>query len=386
VGTLSSESNSPLTGLSNHKHSQPFTPTTSPTTPKFPSDQGFQVELRRRVDHYFKSTGRQERDCWQMYLKSAIILIWFASSYFLLVFVSANWWQTGLAAIALAFSMAAIGFSIQHDGGHQAYSKYPWINKLASMSLDMIGGSSYLWHWQHVVYHHTYVNVTGQDTDIDLGMVGRLSPHQPRRRYHRYQHLYLWFLYGLMAVRWQLWGDFKALYDGKIGDHKIPRMKGWNYLLFFSGKAIAFSFAFVLPLCYHSIWIVLPVYLFVTFVVGIVMSVVFQLAHCVEEAEFPMPKQEDHRMEQSWAIHQVETTVDFARRSRSLTWLLGGLNFQIEHHLFPRICHIHYPALSQIVEQTCKEFGVRYVTHQSFASGIGSHYRWLRRMGQSEPT
>ena len=149
---------------------------------KFGTNNGFQVELRRRVDEYFRTTGRRQRDCPQMYLKTAIILACFAASYVLLVFVAQAWWQALPLAILLGLAMAAIGFNVQHDGGHQAYSDHPWVNKLMAMTLDLIGGSSYLWHWKHDVFHHTYVNITGHDADIDLGFLGRLTPHQKRLR------------------------------------------------------------------------------------------------------------------------------------------------------------------------------------------------------------
>jgi linoleoyl-CoA desaturase len=85
-----------------------------------------------------------------------------------------------------------------------------------------------------------------------------------------------------------------------------------------------------------------------------------------------------------WAVHQVETTVDFARGSRVLTWLLGGLNFQIEHHLFPRMCHVNYPAIAPVVEQTCRDYGVDYKQNATLCSALRSHYRWLRAMGRSD--
>jgi linoleoyl-CoA desaturase len=321
-----------------------------------------------------------------MYLKTAVILAWFATSYALLVFVVPTWWLAAPLSISLAFAISAVGFSIQHDGSHNAYSRYSWVNRLARMSLDLIGASSYLWRWKHVVFHHTYTNVDGQDTDIAPGAVARLSPHQPRRWFHRWQHLYLWPLYGVTAAAWHLYGDFKEVVLGSIGPHKIPRPRGWDLAVFLLGKAVSVGLLLVIPMLVHSWWVVLAFYAVVTAVVGIVLTVVFQLAHCVAEAEFPLPADGGRRMEDAWAIHQVQTTVDFARRSRVLCWLLGGLNFQVEHHLFPGVCHIHYPALSRIVESTCQEFGVRYTVHESFLGGISSHYRWLRALGQSEPT
>jgi linoleoyl-CoA desaturase len=319
-----------------------------------------------------------------MYLKTAVILAWLATSYAMLVFVVPTWWLAAPLAISMAFAISAIGFSIQHDGSHNAYSRFGWVNKLTAMSLDLIGASSYLWKWKHIVLHHTYPNVDGQDTDIDPGAAARLSPHQPRRWFHRWQHLYLWPLYGITAARWHLWGDFKEVAKGAIGPHKIPRPRGWDLVVFFMGKAVSIILMLVIPMLVHSWWVVLLFYLVVTVVAGIVLTVVFQLAHCVGEADYPLPAEATLVMENAWAVHQVRTTVDFARDSRVLCWLLGGLNFQVEHHLFPQICHIHYPALSRIVEATCEEYGVRYSNHGSFVQAVGSHYRWLRALGRED--
>ena len=349
---------------------------------KFGQGHAFQRALRRRVEEHFRATGHRQRDCWQMYVKTAILVAGFAGSYVLLVLGAQTWWQGLLLAMLLGLFAAEIGFNIQHDGGHQAYSNLPWINKLMAMTLELIGGSSYLWRWKHVVLHHTYVNITGHDTDIDLGLLGRLTPHQERQRYHRWQHLYLWPLYGLLAIKWQLVDDFRKLIGGRISNQPFPRPTGWELVIFVAGKGIFFSVAFGIPLLFHSVGVVLFYYVVAGLVAGMALSVVFQVAHCVEEAEFPLPRANPGSIDQAWAIHQVETTVDFARRSRVVTWLVGGLNFQIEHHLFPRISHVNYPAMSKLVEETCRDFGVRYTEFTSFRAGIASHFRWLRRMGR----
>ena len=349
--------------------------------PTFANGNAFQLELRRRVEEYFRTTGRRPRDCWQMYLKTAIFLAGFAVLYTLLVFVDQTWWQGLLLAVLLGLSAAGIGFNIQHDGGHQAYSNHPWVDKLMAMTLELIGGSSHLWRWKHVVLHHTYVNITGHDTDIDLGLLARLTPHQRSLPYHRRQHLYLWPLYGLLAIKWQLLDDFRQLISGRMSNQPFPGPKGRELVIFIAGKAIFFTMAFGIPLLFHSIGVVLLYYGVAGLVAGMALSVVFQVAHCVEEAEFPLPRDETGRVEHAWAIHQAETTVDFARRSRVVAWLIGGLNFQIEHHLFPRLCHVNYPAISKLVEETCREFGIKYTEHRSFRAGLASHFRWLRRMG-----
>jgi len=347
----------------------------------FRRDTAFHKELRRRVDDYFHSSDRNPRDCPAMYLKTAIILAVFSGLYSLLVFVAVSWWQALPLAVLLGLSIAAIGFNIEHDGSHHSYSNHVWINRLAAMTMDLIGASSYVWHWKHVVVHHTYVNITGHDADIDIAFFGRLTPHQKRFRLHRWQHFYLWPLYGLNVIKWHLYDDFRDVILGRIGATRMPRPKRSELLGFVGGKALFLTLAFGLPLLNHPLWMVLLFYALTVSLAGVVVSVVFQLAHCVEEAEFPLPQEDSGSMENAWAIHQVETTVDFARRSRVESWLLGGLNFQIEHHLFPRVCHVNYPAISKLVEQTCRDFGVRYGEHTSFRAGLSSHFRWLRRMG-----
>ena len=347
----------------------------------FARDNAFHIEVRRRVDDYFRSSGKRERDCLAMYFKSAIILTVFAGLYLSLVFVANTWWQAVPLALLLALAIAAIGFNIEHDGSHNSYSNHKWINRLMAMTLDLIGASSYVWHWKHVVVHHTYVNITGHDADIDVGFFGRLTPHQKRLGFHRWQHFYLWPLYGLNVIKWHLYDDFRDVILGRISAMRMPRPKGWELVGFVGGKLLFFSLAFGIPLLIHPVWMVLAYYLLTVSLAGLVVSVVFQLAHCVEEAEFPIPQENSRSIENGWAVHQVETTVDFARRNRVESWLLGGLNFQIEHHLFPRVCHVHYPAISKIVEETCREFDISYGEHRSFSSGLVAHFRWLRNMG-----
>ncbi len=349
---------------------------------KFAGRDGFQAELRNRVQAYFDTTGLPVRDCARMYVKTAIIMAWLAGSYVLLVGFATTWWQALPLAISLGMAMSAVGFSIQHDGGHGAYSGRSWINRAMALTLDLLGGSSYVWAKKHNSVHHTYSNITDHDDDINIGFFGRLSPHQPRYWVHRWQHIYLWALYGLLPIKWQLYDDFRDVLLGRVGQYRFPRPRGLDLVIFVGGKVIFFALAFALPLYLHSAWAVLGCYLAASFAQGVALSVVFQLAHCVEEAAFPLPNEDTGKMENAWAIHQVQTTVDFAQGNRWLSWFCGGLNFQIEHHLFPQICHLHYPAIAPIVEQTCQDFGITYSTHVTFRSSLASHYRWLKRMAK----
>jgi linoleoyl-CoA desaturase len=248
----------------------------------------------------------------------------------------------------------------------------------------MLGGSSYYWARKHNVIHHTYPNITGHDDDIELGILGRLSPHQQYLSFHRLQHFYLWFLYGFIAIKWQFYDDFRDLLRGRIGVHSVVRPRGQELAIFLAGKVFFIVMGFVVPMMLHPWWQVLAVYMGVSFFQGVMLSIVFQMAHCVEEAAFPMPESDTGRMASSFAIHQIETTVDFAPNNLLLSWFVGGLNYQIEHHLFPQVCHIHYKAISPLVRETCEEFGIRYNVHPSFMSGLASHYRWLRRLALAE--
>lgn len=356
----------------------------SPPSPErlgFNHDNTFQRELRRRVEADFKARGCGQRDSAQMYLKTAIILAVFASAYVGLVWFAHTWWQATVLTLLLGTAMAGIGFNVMHDGGHQAYSERRWVNKLMAFTLDLVGGSSYIWQWKHARYHHTYVNIAQHDSDIDLGVLGRLSPDQPRRPWHRFQHIYLWVLYTVTAIRWHLYGDFRDMLTGRIGERPFTRPRGWDLLAFVLGKVAFFTLAFGLPLRVHPLGTVVLFYAAVSGVAGFLLAIVFQLAHVVEEADFPRPSEASSQMDTPWAIHQLQTTVDFARDNRVLSWLIGGLNFQVEHHLFVRISHVHYPAVAKVVEATCREFGVPYHAHRSFLAGVASHYRWLRALG-----
>jgi linoleoyl-CoA desaturase len=343
--------------------------------PKFVPHEELHRVIRERVDEYFRETG--------LYLKGALATAWLAASYVLLVFVADTRWQATLSAASLGAAIAYVGFNVMHDGAHGAYSARAWVNKLAGSTLDLLGGSSYIWERKHNIVHHTYANITGYDDDIDLGWLGRVSPQQKRRVLHRYQHIYIWPFYGLVPFKWFLYDDYRDALRARIGRHRIARPRGGDLALFVGGKLTFAALAFGVPLLRHPLGAVVLGYLGVFAVEGVVMGVVFQLAHCVGDASFPMPDPETGRMSTGWAAHQVQTAVDYARGSPFVSWFVGGLSYQIEHHLLPHISHVHYPALAGIVERTCREFGVRYKARQTFSAAIVAHYRWLREMGRA---
>jgi linoleoyl-CoA desaturase len=341
----------------------------------------FQTRLRCRVDDHFREAGRRRRDLWQWYVKAASILAAFAVSYTLLVFFASGWWQAAGLTVVLALATVGIGFNIMHDGGHGAVSRHRFVNRAMAHSLDVVGGSSYLWRWKHGVLHHNYANITGHDMDVAVGMLARFTPHQPSYAHQRWQHWYVWVLYGLLAMKWHFYDDFRTLVLGRIGPHPIPRPRGRDLALLIACKLSFFVLAFGIPLLLHPVWVVAAAYGLFAVVLGLSLSVVFQLAHCVEQAAFPLVAEGVRSVDSAWAVHQVQTTVNFGHGNGFATWLLGGLNYQIEHHLFPEINHCNYPAISGLVRDTCREFGIAYNEHESLWAGVRSHFRWLRRMG-----
>jgi len=349
--------------------------------PKFGGDNGFYKTLKTRADDFFEASGLRRRGSPRMYVQTAIILLWFGASYGFLVFVADTWWQGGLLAASLALAIVGIGFSVQHDANHGAYSNKESVNRLLGITLDLLGASSYVWKWKHNVFHHTYTNLTGADEDIQIGPLGRLAPGQPRLRIHRVQQFYLWLLYGFMLAKWQFVDDLKNLVQGRIALNRMPRPGRAALAGLVAGKVGFLTWAFVVPLLFHPWWVVLVFYGATSFAVAIILSTVFQSAHCNAHVFFP-PLSDSGDVANSWAIHEVESTVDFARGRPLLTWYLGGLNYQIEHHLFPKVSHVHYPRLAAIVEATCKEFGVRYTVHAGFFGAVSSHWKWLRSMGR----
>jgi len=351
---------------------------------RFAGSKDFHQELRRRVDAWFAESGRSKRDNRSMYLKSAIILAGFFSIWAVLVFSANAWWQAVPLAILLGLAVAGIGFNIEHDGGHGAYSNRRWINRASALTLDLIGGSSYLWRWKHAVFHHTYVNIKDFDADIDLGVLFRLSPHHTRFAHQRVQHWYALPLYGVMAMKWHFYDDFRDLVSGRMGTQPYPRPRGWDLFALIAGKLVFFTLAFGIPLLVHPFGTVAIFYALVAAVAGITLSIVFQLAHCVEHADFVEPQEGSDEIATAWAVHQAQSTVNFARDNRLAAWYLGGLNFQIEHHLLPGICHVNYPALAPLVKRTCEEFGVRYAEFPSFTSGVMAHFEWLKQMGRPD--
>lgn len=353
---------------------------------KFSHESKLMVQLRGRVREYFESNSLPRDGGWAMVRKSATIVGWAVTTYLLLLFWAQAWWQFALLSVSMGLSLSAVGFSIQHDGGHGAYSRHRWVSRLAAFALDLCGGSSYMWHHKHNVLHHTYPNVEGADDDISQAPWLRLSRADELRSFHRHQHWYSWALYGVIPPKWILVDDFVRMFTQRAAARRIPPPKGKTLATLLLGKVLAYSWLIVIPLAVHGPSLgLLAVYMTIAWVWGVTLATAFQLAHCTETAEFAPWPVTGEPLAYPWAEHQLATTVDFAQDSWLVTWFIGGLNYQIEHHLFPKVCHLHYPAISKIVREVCEEQGIEYRVHPSMLAALRAHIVYLKRVGSQQP-
>jgi linoleoyl-CoA desaturase len=322
----------------------------------------------------------------QVQRKALIIGGWYLVSYLLVVF-AASWPMGILACTSLALAMAGVGFNIQHDANHNALfdtgrsKRLSPANRMAGWSMYALGGSSRRWIAGHVHVHHSATNVVGKDDDIELAPFGRLAPQQRHRPWHRFQHLYLWALYCATAVA-IMGSDIKSIVAESLrGDPADRRGRRREYLQLGLTKA-AFAFAMLgVPLLFHPWWVVALGATFTLSITGLLLGVVFQMAHAVEEAEF---RRAGDRGDVRWHEWQVRSTVDFCHGdgavARMLTWYIGGLNFQTEHHLFPQVPHTAYPVIAPVVREVCRDFGVPHRVQPNLRRAVASHYRHLRRL------
>lgn len=352
-------------------------------SPKFASvPHSFHTELKKRVREYFEEVGKATTGNYSLFIKAILLTIAFLFIYVHLIYFTPSAPWAIIECILLGGIVAAIGFNVMHDGAHGSFSKYKWVNVLAAFSLNILGGNSFMWNIKHNIIHHSFTNVDGVDDDIDLQPWMRMSSGQKRYRLHRFQHFYFWFLYSLFYLFWIFVLDFQKYFNKKIGNFPLKKMNWKDHLIFWSFKIVHYFLFIGIPIYKVGFTHWLIGFLVFASVAGLVLSLVFQLAHTVEHTSFPAVNSEDGKMEDEWAIHQLKTTANFATKNKLVCWLLGGLNFQIEHHLFPKISHIHYPAISKVIKKACLEYGVTYIEYKRVHNALASHIIFLKQMGK----
>lgn len=337
--------------------------------------------LKANVDNYFKTNKIEPTGNFKLYLKTILLALSAITIYTILVFFTPAVWISVLLCSLFGFTLAGIGFNVMHDGAHGSYSNKKWINNLGAFTLNMMGGSSYIWKIKHNINHHTFTNIEGLDSDIDIKFWMRLHKDQEYHWFHRFQYIYFLFFYGISYFMWVYYLDFAKYFSSKISTTSLRKMALKDHINFWISKIVYTAFFIVIPIFMVGLIPTIVGYSIIVVVCGITISIVFQLAHVVEDTQFPMPAEGTNKIDNEWAIHQVLTTADFATHNKAISWFVGGLNFQVVHHLFPKISHIHYPNISAIIRDTCKQYNVPYKEYPTFLSAVRSHIMQLKQLG-----
>lgn len=362
--------------------------TTSPKKIKFIPVEAktFYATLNKRVNAYFKEASISKNANTAMYIKTINMLLIYFVPYALILLQVGPPWLWLIFAFIMGVGKATIGMAVMHDANHGSYFKKANANKWMGYTLNAVGGSSTNWRIQHNVLHHTYTNIDGHDEDISPAGLVRFSPHAPYHKIHRWQHFYTWPLYLIQTFFWILLKDWRKLaeYQSKGLLKAQKQNAAWEWTKLVATKVIYVAYILVIPALLLPVsfgWIFLG-FCIMHAVAGFGLAVVFQCAHVVEETEFPLPDETDGNIKNAWAVHQLATTMNFAPKNWVLNWFIGGLNYQVEHHLFPHICHVHYPNISSIVKETALEFNLPYYQKRSFRGAIISHYNMLKSLGK----
>jgi linoleoyl-CoA desaturase len=359
-------------------------------TIKFSTDDIIQKQfvsaLRKNVAIYFKENGISTKGNGLMYLKAVVLLTAYILPFIIILTQELKLWQFFLMFLLMGIGEAGVGMSVMHDAAHGAFSTKKWVNSFFASTMFLLGSNTFNWKIQHNILHHTFTNIFGYDQDIETKAVLRLSDHAPLKKFHKYQYVYAFLFYGLMTISKLVTDVGQLIAFNKSG---ITREQNHNpsieILKLIIVKLIYFSILIVLPLSITDFvwWQLLIGFSLMHLMAGIIMSTIFQMAHIVDGAEQPLPDK-NGVINCEWAVHELNTTSNFAPKNKLLNWYAGGLNYQIEHHLFPNTCHIHYKKIAPIVERTAREFGISYNQKQSFNEALLSHINRLKELGNSK--
>lgn len=348
-----------------------------------PGEQRFIAEMKDRVQSYFRERGISPKANGAMVLKTVIMIALVAGPYAAIMSNRLSPWMMLALCVVMGVGVAGCGFSIAHDALHGAYSSRRRVNEWLGLIFDLNGGSSYMWKITHNVIHHTYTNIQGIDEDLDVSPLLRLSPTSPHRPMHRYQHWYVLAAYSMTTLFWVFVKDFQYLARRDLGPYRNIVHPTREVVKLLAMKAIYYSYMIVAPLLVLDIawWHFAIGFVALHVTAGLILSLVFQLAHVIE-GPVQFAAREQPVMTDAWFVHEMKTTANFARSNRLLCWYVAGLNFQVEHHLFPKVCSVHYPAICQIVQDVAERHGVPYHHHPTFRGALRSHWRMLKRFGQ----
>ncbi len=342
----------------------------------------FFTGLKKEVDAYFNTNNIKKTGDFRLYAKTAILIPLAVTLYVSLLIVSMPMWVFIIASCILGLALASIGFNVMHDACHGSYSSKKWVNDVMGYTINTLGGNAFIWKQKHNIIHHTYVNVDGLDDDIAKSPLIRQCHTQKWVPAHKVQHLYLPLVYAITSFAWAFIMDFTKYFTNKVYRTPLQKMSAWDHVIFWFSKVMYVVAYVVVPYYFMGGAMFALFFCFMHLFKGTALALVFQLAHVVEETEFETVSNEDKVIENEFAIHQVKTTANFAMKNFFVNWYVGGLNFQIEHHLFPKVSHVHYPALSPIVKRHCDIHGIDYNANPTMSGAIASHWRLMKELGK----
>ena len=345
-------------------------------------NSAFYNELKKNVENYFSQNQIRKTGNWRLYLKAATLVPAAVILFIIILFVPMSALLLILLSTLMGFVLASIGFNIMHDACHGSYSSKKWLNDTLGLTLNALGGNAFIWKFKHNIIHHTYTNVDGIDDDIAKSPIMRQCQTQKWVPAHRFQHIYVVLVYAISSFAWVFIMDFVKYFSQRVFRTSLQKMDRSEHFMFWLSKILYLVFYIALPVLMigWSNWALM--FAFMHLSMGLTLALVFQLAHVVEHAEFELVEENDIIIENEWAIHQVKTTANFAPRNKIISWFVGGLNYQVEHHLFPRVSHIHYPHISRIVEETCKKYNLPYNVYSTMTSAVASHFRMMKLLGK----
>ena len=342
----------------------------------------FFQSVKKDVEGYFATRHLKKTGNWKLYSKAVILIPFSIALYCYLLLGNYNWiWGISLSVL-FGLILVSIAFNVMHDACHGSFSSKKWVNEIMSLTMNALGSNAFIWKIKHNIIHHTYTNIDGIDDDLSNGPLLRLCPTQKWSPIHRFQFLYMYVLYAISSLAWILGTDFYKFLTKKIHTTPINRIDLKQHFVFWLSKLLYVFFYMALPIYFVGWQNWLIGFLIMHATLGITLSIVFQLAHVVEKTSFDSVEENDKLIESEWAVHEIKTTADFAGKNRIISWFVGGLNFQIEHHLFPQISHIHYFEISKIVRKQCALFGLPYHYYPSMTEAISSHVRLMQKLGR----
>ena len=341
--------------------------------------------LRQRVNTHFKQCGRSRHADANMVIKTAVMILLYTVPLALMLFgIIDGFWPVILMWVIMGFGMTGIGLSIMHDANHGSYSSNTFINKLLGSILNLIGGYPANWRIQHNVLHHSFTNIEGHDEDIEKQGLVRFSPNQEHKKLFRFQIYYIPFLYSILTLYWFVFKDIQQVIHYRNKD--LLQTQGLTFRTALTWiiihKIWYFVLTLVLPIYILDVpwWTVVIGFLIMQGICGMILALIFQSAHVIQETNF-YEVDENGCVENNWAIHQLHTTANFANKSIVFSWFIGALNYQIEHHLFPNICHVPSRHISKIVKTTAAEYGIPSHHHRTFYHALKSHFTLIHRLG-----